>query len=196
MKNSKNLLILAISLLIAIVCLITAFFLLNKNEKLTDKNSVSVYFVEYCKQNIQSRGAKTTNNVPDSSGTKENKVKDFCLTAVRRKFSLNESKFSTAIKELLKGPSREEKREGLYTEIPATTKLIEIKESPKAIIINFSKDFESGGGSTSMSMRLKQLVNTALDAAKNKPVYLELNNKKVDFIGGEGVIVSQPLSRN
>ena len=47
-----------------------------------------------------------------------------------------------------------------------------------------------------MSMRLKQLVNTALDAAKNKPVYLELNNKKVDFIGGEGVIVSQPLSRN
>ena len=179
MKNSKNLLILAISLLIAIVCLITAFFLLNKNEKLTDKNSVSVYFV-----------------VPDSSGTKENQVKDFCITAVRRKFSLNESKFSTAIKELLKGPSREEKREGLYTEIPATTKLIEIKESPKAIIINFSKDFESGGGSTSMSMRLKQLVNTALDAAKNKPVYLELNNKKVDFIGGEGVIVSQPLSRN
>ena len=156
MKNSKNLLILAISLLIAIVCLITAFFLLNKNEKLTDKNSVSVYFVEYCKQNIQSRGAKTTNNVPDSSGTKENQVKDFCLTAVRRKFSLNESKFSTAIKELLNGPSR----------------------------------------STSMSMRLKQLVNTALDAAKNKPVYLELNNKKVDFIGGEGVIVSQPLSRN
>lgn len=171
MKNSKNLIILAISLFVVIIILITTFFLLNKGEKLTDKNSVTVYFV------------------------KSFHVTDFRLTPVRRKFSPDKSRISTAITELLKGPTEKEIKAGFYTEIPATTKLIEIKETPKDLIINISKDFESGGGSTSMSMRLKQLVNTALDAAKNKPVYLQLNGKKVDFIGGEGVIVSQPLSR-
>jgi len=171
MKNPKNLIILAISLFIVIIILITTFFLLNKNEKLTDKNSVVVYFV------------------------KSYQVTDFRLTPVRRKIFPNLTRLSTAITELLKGPSEKEKKAGFYTEIPSTTKLIEIKENPKDITINLSKDFESGGGSTSMSMRLKQLVNTSLDAEKVKPVYLQLDGKKVDVIGGEGVIVIQPLSR-
>jgi len=176
MKNSKNLIILAISLFIAIILLITTFFLLNKSERLTDKNSVKVYFM------------KSVENA------------DFQLTPVRRKLSPDKSRLSTAITELLKGPSEKEKKAGFYTEIPSTTKLLELSENVKDIdysivIINLSKDFESGGGSTSMSMRLKQLVNTALDADKVHPVYLQLNGKKVDFIGGEGVIVTQPLSR-
>jgi len=171
MKNSKNLIILAISLFIVIILLLASLFLLTRSEKLTEKNSVPVYFVKsFSKQ-------------------------DFRLTPVRRKISPDNSRILNAVTELLKGPSAAEKKAGFYTEIPLTTKLIEIKENPESFIINVSKDFESGGGSTSMSMRLKQLVNTALDSAKNKPVYLELNGKKVDFIGGEGVIVSQPLSR-
>ena len=171
MKNTKNLVTLAISLFVVIIVLMTTFFLLAKNEKLTDKNSVVVYFV------------------------KSYKVTDFRLTTVRRKISPYKSRLSFAMTELLKGPSENEKKAGFYTEIPSTTKLLKITETTKNITIDISKDFESGGGSTSMSMRLKQLANTSLDAAKDKPVYLELNGKKVDFIGGEGVIVSQPLSR-
>jgi len=171
MKNPKNLIILAISLFIVIIVLITTFFLLIKGEKLTDKNSVKVYFV------------------------KSFQVTDFRLTPVRRKLSIDKSRLTIAITELLKGPSKKEKKAGFYTEIPSTTKLIEIKETPKDITINLSKDFELGGGSTSMGMRLKQLVNTALDAEKDKPVYLELQEKRVESIGGEGVIVTQPLSR-
>ncbi|HBG48596.1 MAG TPA: hypothetical protein DDW90_03655 [Cyanobacteria bacterium UBA9971] len=170
MKNRKNVIISIIALIGAIV-LIFAVFLVIKSQKLTDKNSVKVYFVKSI----------------DSA--------DFGLTPVRRKISPDKSRISTAITELLKGPSKKEEKAGFYTEIPSTTKLIEIKETPKDININLSKDFESGGGSTSMSMRLKQLVNTSLDAEKTRPVYLQLNGKKVESIGGEGVIVSQPLSR-
>lgn len=171
MKNTKNLVILAISLFVVIIVLISTFIFLNESEKLTDKNSVSIYFVK----NL---------NKPD-----------FQLTAVRRKLSPDNSRILTAITELLKGPNKTEKKSGIYTEIPTTTRLIGINENQKTVIINLSKDFASGGGSTSMSYRLKQLVNTALDSAKDKPVYLQLDGKKVDFIGGEGVIVSQPLSR-
>ena len=170
MKNSKNIIISIISL-IGVLVLFSAVFLLMKNEKLTDKNSVSVYFV---------------------------KSKDktyFKIAPVKRKISPDKSRISTAITELLKGPDEKEQKEGFYTEIPDSTKLIRIIETPKNITLNLSEDFESGGGSTSMNTRLRQLINTSLDAAKNKSVYLELNGKKVDMIGGEGVIVTQPLSR-
>ena len=175
MKNRKNVIISIIALIGAII-LISAAFLVIKSQKLTDKNSVKVYFV---------KSVTST---------------DFRLTPVRRKLSPDKSRISTAITELLKGPSEKEKKAGFYTEIPSTTKLIEINENAKnidhsAVIINISKDFESGGGSTSMSMRLKQLANTALDADKVHPVYLQLDGKKIDFIGGEGIIVIQPLSR-
>ena len=170
MKISKNIIILILSF-VGVAVLISAVFFLTKSEKLTDKNSVSVYFV------------KSFNKT------------DFRLIPVRRKISPDKSRISVAATELLKGPSEKEKKAGFYTEIPETTRLIGITEGSESIIINLSNDFEAGGGSTSMSIRFKQLVNTALDAAKNKPVYLELNGKKVDFIGGEGVIVSQPLSR-
>lgn len=175
MKNNKNIIILIIALIGVIVLTSVAFWVI-KSQKLTDKNSVNVYFVK-------------------SSFIANNQQAYLSLTPVRRKISPEQSRISTAITELLKGPSKKEKKEGFYTEIPLATKLIAIKESHESVIIDLSKDFESGGGSTSMIMRLKQLVNTALDAAKDKPVYLELNDKKIDFIGGEGVIVSQPLSR-
>jgi spore germination protein GerM len=171
MKNSKNIIILILSLL-GVIILISAVILSIKGAKLTDKNSVTVYFV------------RTFDTA------------DFRLTPVRRKISPDKSRISTAMTELLKGPSEKEKKAGFYTEIPSATKLIEIKESPKSVIINLSKSFESGGGSTSMIMRLEQLINTALDSVKNKPVFLELDGKKADVIGGEGLIVPQPLSRN
>ena len=47
-----------------------------------------------------------------------------------------------------------------------------------------------------MSKRLEQLIYTALDAADNKPVYLELDGKRVEFIGGEGVEVPQPFTKS
>lgn len=170
MKISKKIIISIISV-IGLIILISAVLLINKGEKLTEKNSVAVYFVR-------------------SYG-----LTDFRLTPVRRKISPADSKINVAITELLKGPSKREKRKGFYTEIPETTKLIEIKETSNSVTINISKEFESGGGSNSMSMRYKQLVNTALDAEKDKPVYLEMDGKRAEFIGGEGVIVSQPLSR-
>lgn len=171
MKNSKNSLILIISLLGAVI-LFSLIFLLTAEEKLTEKNSVPVYFVKSIKN------------------------ENFKISAVKRKISPKDSRITVAITELLKGPSLKEKNKGYYTEIPFTTKLIGVKELPKSIEINLSKDFESGGGSTSMIMRLNQVINTALDNSKSKPVYLEINGKKANAIGGEGIIVSQPLVRN
>jgi len=167
MKNTKPLVITAISLFVVIILMIGGIIYLSK----TEKNTVNIYFMKKVGQ------------------------QEFVMKPVKRIFSGENSKISFVINELLKAPTEEEQKQGYYSEIPPETKLIAITEDSKEVVINLSKDFESFGGSTSMSYRYKQLVNTALNAEKKKPVFLELNGKRVNYIGGEGVLVNQPLSK-
>jgi spore germination protein GerM len=148
------------------IILAAIIFLTLSGDKLVDKNSITVYFVKNSK-----------------------------LIAVKRPFFSEDSKITTAITELLKGPSEREQKKGLYSEIPVKTKLLGIKETEGQIELNLSRDFESGGGSNSMILRLDQLTNTTLKAAPEKPVYLKLDGKIVKNIGGEGLYVPQPLAK-
>lgn len=113
---------------------------------------------------------------------------------VKREVPKNEDKLNFAINELLKGPNLVEKAAGAYSEIPSGTKLLGIDHKENQIIINFSSDFQYGGGTDSIYSRMMQLIKTAIVNADNKKVYLYLDGKKIKFIGGEGIMISQPLS--
>lgn len=113
---------------------------------------------------------------------------------VKREVPKGEDKLNFAINELLKGPNIVEKTAGAYSEIPNTTKLLGIRENGNKIIIDFSSDFQYGGGTDSIYSRMMQLIKTSVENSDNKKVYLYLNGKQIKFIGGEGIMVSQPLS--
>lgn len=111
------------------------------------------------------------------------------------KRNINSSdKLTVAIQQLLKGPKMSEAAKGSYSEIPKGTKLLGIKYVDDKAIINLSSDFEYGGGSDSLSARMKQLIQTALANSSGKKVYLYIDGKQVDVIGGDGLMVTQPLS--
>ncbi len=97
---------------------------------------------------------------------------------------------------MLKGPSLSEKSLGIYNEIPKGTKLLSIKDSGNDVIVNLSSDFQYGGGADSIYSRMKQLIKTVLVNAPGKNVYLYLDGKQADVIGGEGLMITQPLSEN
>lgn len=103
----------------------------------------------------------------------------------------------TAVGLLLKGPTEDEIKEGAYTEIPPSTKLISVKKNEEngSIIINLSTEFGEGGGTQSIQGRMAQLVRTANLYAGKAPVYLYLDGSKAQYIGGEGVPVLQPINK-
>ena len=74
------------------------------------------------------------------------------------------------------------------------TKLLGIKHSANRIVIDLSSDFQYGGGTDSVYSRMMQLIKTAISNAENKKVYLYLDGKQVNFIGGEGIMITQPLT--
>jgi spore germination protein GerM len=101
--------------------------------------------------------------------------------------------------ELLQGPSDEESAQGLYSEIPKGTRLLRLTSGPQRVDLNVSRQFVSGGGSNSMAQRLAELKTTVFEAQKHagaskKPVYLAVEGQPLKLLGGEGIIVDEPLT--
>ena len=87
--------------------------------------------------------------------TKISNGKDVYVAVSRQKpKSFNGSDVEYAVKLLISGPTKYEKEKGVYSEIPATTKLLWYKETPSKIIVNLSNDFEFGGGGESLYKRM------------------------------------------
>lgn len=117
--------------------------------------------------------------------------------AVKRIYNkdVDGSKIKYAINCLILGPKPNEKDKGVYTEIPSGTQLLSVTEKPDKVIINLSGTFAMGGGTESVYKRLFQLIKTA-QRNTEKPVYLYINGQQADVIGGDGIMLTQPLNEH
>ena len=183
-----------ILIVISILYVYISFF--GKDFKMPDfkgyRHETPVYNEEETpsEQDINKEQEKTTQKVKifilDKSGN---------LRSVYRECNAETEKscFEYAVKELLKAPSKWEKSKGFTSEIPAGTKLLSIRESKGNILIDLSSDFETGGGAESTYTRVRQIIKTA-NSNTSTPVYLYINGRQANVIGGEGVMVKQPLN--
>jgi Sporulation and spore germination/Immunoglobulin-like domain of bacterial spore germination len=81
------------------------------------------------------------------------------------------------------------------TAVPAGTRLLGVDIDKGVATVDLSSEFESGGGSRSMFMRLAQLVYTATQFDTVKSVRLHLDGEPVDVFSGEGIVLDKPLTR-
>ena len=127
----------------------------------------------------------------------QNANKEEIYRAVNREYdkTIDGSKIKFAIEALITGPTPYEKSKGVYSEIPVDTHIITINETSDKVIINLNSAFENGGGTDSLYKRLYQLIKTAKKNT-DKPVYLYIDGNKADVIGGEGIMITQPLNDN
>lgn len=114
------------------------------------------------------------------------------LTLAKRELSFKPS-IENSISILLKGPLIAEAKKGIYSEIPANVDLISVKRLDKDVIVDLSSNFGNGGGTNSIANRVKQLSKTVKLHEPHKNIYLYINGKEVEYLGGDGVYIKQPL---
>lgn len=100
----------------------------------------------------------------------------------------------SAIDQLLMGPDNSEAENGLSSEIPKGTILLDIKEDGENIELNLSKRFSSGGGPLSIETRLKQLSKTVGTVVGDSKVYLNIEGTRLSAVGADGLEVTQPIN--
>lgn len=115
---------------------------------------------------------------------------------VQRELPQGQTKLKYALNQLVAGPTDYEKKVGVYSELPKNVKILGIVESKNKIIIDVSGNIQNGGGADSLYSRMKQFIKTAIANSPNKPIYLYIDGKQAEVLGGEGIMISQPLREN
>jgi len=100
---------------------------------------------------------------------------------------------TAAMEDLLAGPTPLEASAGVTTVIPAGTRLLGLTISKGVATVDLSSEFESGGGSASMSARLAQVACTLDQFETVKGVSFELDGQAVDVFSGEGIVLDHPV---
>ncbi len=122
--------------------------------------------------------------------TESNELK---LVPVTRQVAFRD-KISYAVSELLSGPSQAERQNGLSSEIPKATILLDVKHKGHIVELNLSRRFALGGGIVSMETRLDQLSKTVASCAGEDKVYLSVEGQRLYMTSGDGIEVKQPLN--
>jgi germination protein M len=102
---------------------------------------------------------------------------------------------TAALEALLEGPDSFERDYGLSSAVPDGTQLLGLTIADGIARVDLTSEFESGGGSASMQMRLAQVVYTITQFPTVKGVVFSLDGEPIEVLGGEGIIIDHPLTR-
>lgn len=197
-KKQKLLLVLIGFLMVLIVGLIGFNVLMPKPEIKPDD-------VEVMERSVQEEAAEEPKE-EEKAEEKEyiniyfigkNEHNEEVYKAVKRQYNkdVDGSKIRFAVNSLIRGPRQEEQQRGVYTEIPSGSQVINITEMSDKVVVNLNSSFVVGGGTESLYKRLYQLIKT-VKLNTNLPVYLFIDGQRADVVGGEGIMLAQPLSNS
>lgn len=142
--------------------------------------------------------APATASVPATEPVKTMRVKLYFglgdrVMAVVREVPYSKAVARTALTELLKGPSAEELRGlKLHSEIPRGTRILGVSMDGRTARVDFSAEFDDGGGTLSMEMRLAQVVYTLTQYSTIESVEFYMDGELIRVFGGEGIELDGP----
>lgn len=100
-----------------------------------------------------------------------------------------------AVKALLAGPTAAETRDGFSTAVPKETRFLDLTIDAAGIAkVDLSRDFESGGGTLGLTMRLAQVTCTVGQFPTVKGVRFALNGELVNVFSGNGIVIDRPVT--
>ncbi|HVF13791.1 MAG TPA: GerMN domain-containing protein [Acidimicrobiales bacterium] len=115
------------------------------------------------------------------------------VTAVERSVPRVAGIGAEAVKALVGGPTAAEAADGLGTAIPSETRFRGLAIADGVARVDLSKDFESGGGSLSLSLRLAQVTCTLDQFDSVSGVRFLLDGDLVSVFSGNGILLDQPV---
>lgn len=114
---------------------------------------------------------------------------------VQRTIRFSGGPLTHTINALIAGPNAEDLNKGLLSLIPQGTELISARVSEGIAYLNFNEAFRFNTmGLEGHLAQLQQVVHTATVFSTVNAVQILINGQTVDYLGGDGVFVGEPLT--
>ncbi len=98
------------------------------------------------------------------------------------------------VKSLLTGPTATETRSGFGTAVPAGTRFVDLTIEDGIAKVDLSREFEAGGGSLGLTLRLAQVTCTVGQFPTVKGVRFALAGELVSVFTGDGIVLDKPVT--
>jgi spore germination protein GerM len=116
---------------------------------------------------------------------------------VERMVSYVDSPMTQTLNALLKGPTTEELNLGLLNLIPENTQLISAAVEDGVAYLNFNESFRFNPmGVEGFVAQLQQIIYSTTEFPTVDRVQILIDGKRVDYLGGDGIYVGDPIGRN
>jgi spore germination protein GerM len=109
--------------------------------------------------------------------------------------SSSQQALTTAMQKLLAA----QPTDNLSSTIPQGTKLRSLAVRADGVHVDLSREFRSGGGSTSIIYRVAQVIYTASSLDPDAKIFVSIEGEPIDEkhpLGGEGLTLRQPITRD
>ena len=118
------------------------------------------------------------------------------ITPVARARGKSPAVATAAVTALLEGPTQAERKAGLTSAVPPDTGLLGISIENGVATVDLTSEFQSGGGSLSMQLRLAQVVYTLTQFPTVKAVRFQLDGEPVNVFSDQGIVLDHPVGRS
>ncbi|THB65390.1 MAG: hypothetical protein D6B26_03835 [Spirochaetaceae bacterium] len=114
-----------------------------------------------------------------------------------RRLPSSDSPLTSNIHALIQGPTAEDLNDGLLNLIPEGTRLLGASVQNRVAYLNFNEAFRFNPlGTEGIVAQLQQVILTATEFSSVDRVQFLINGAQIDYLGGDGVYIGQPLGRN
>lgn len=100
-----------------------------------------------------------------------------------------------ALRELIKGPSAQEKKKGYLSAVPRELRLRGISMNGRTAVVDFNGAIEQNAAGSILMSRIDQIVYTATQFPEVTAVMIRVNGAQRNTLGGDGLAIGGPLRR-
>ncbi len=141
-------------------------------------------------------GSEVTGTVPTSVSLEVWFAQGEHLTPERRTHPATQRVATAAVEALLAGPTQAERASGFTSAVPAGTRLLGISINGGVATVDLTSEYQSGGGSLSMQVRLGQVVYTLTQFPTVRKVRFRLDGTSVNVFSSEGIVLDHAVGRS
>ena len=122
---------------------------------------------------------------------------DSKIISVERELPTIENPVLIAIDQLMRGPSDQESSRGIFSKIPAGTRVRKVEVEGHTAIIDFNSTLASiSGGNDEVNDVLAQIIYTATSVRGIKQAIIKLQGRDQFTLGREEYVIDHPLERS